>query len=81
MNIEILGTGCHDCLKLERLVHEVLDELGVRDAKVTWVNDERIIRRAMPPDETPGFVIDGILVSSHVVPDRETLRAWLAKAE
>ena len=43
LDIKVLGTGCAGCLKLEQLVIEVLQALGVRDAQVELVTDERVI--------------------------------------
>lgn len=79
MKIEILGTGCHNCILLESLVDEVLTELGKTDAQVVRVSDEHAIRHIMPIDAIPGLVIDGVLASTHTVPDRQTLKEWLAK--
>ena len=42
MKIEVLGTGCAKCKKLERLVQTVVAELGV-DAEITKV--ERVESR------------------------------------
>jgi hypothetical protein len=80
MRIEILGTGCYNCLQLETLVNEVCLELGRKDVEVVRLNDEITIRKFMPPDEIPGPVIDGHLVSTRTVPDRETLVEWLSEA-
>lgn len=80
MKIEILGTGCHGCIKLEALIDEVLMELGKSDVEVMRISDERHIRRYMPLDELPGLVIDGVLASVHEVPDRETLKGWIQDA-
>jgi hypothetical protein len=80
MKIEILGTGCRNCLELELLVGKVVSELGLRDVEVSRVDDERQIRRYIPLDAIPGLVIDGSLVSERRVPERETLKHWLAES-
>jgi len=80
MKIEILGTGCHDCLKLELLVADALEELGITDAEVVRISDERRIRRYMALDATPGLLINGQLVSERQLPDGATLTAWLSQA-
>lgn len=79
MKIEILGTGCHDCVVLDLLVAKVLQGLGIADAEVTRVSDERRIMRYMTVDAIPGLVIDGTLVSQRGVPDEATLTAWLSQ--
>jgi len=78
MKVEILGTGCYNCIKLERLLNEVVDELGAKNVEITRVSDEKRIRKYMPLDEIPGLLIDGILASTREVPDRATLAEWLS---
>lgn len=78
MKVEILGTGCHNCLILEDLINEVLRDLGRADVEVIRNSDEHSIRKHMPPDEIPGLLIDGVLASTRVVPSRETLKEWLS---
>lgn len=81
MKIEILGTGCYNCIKLETLIDEVLMELGMRDVEVARVTDENYIRKYMPLDEIPGLIINGVFASMHDLPDAETLKEWLRNAE
>ena len=80
MKIEILGTGCHDCLVLDLLVGKVLQELGIADAEVARVIEERRIMRYITLDAIPGLVINGKLVSDRRVPDEATLTTWLKEA-
>jgi hypothetical protein len=78
MKIEILGTGCYKCVKLEALINEVLRELGKGGIEVVRVSDERRIRKYLPLDEIPGLLIDGVLASSRELPPRETLVEWFS---
>jgi hypothetical protein len=78
MKIEILGTGCYNCIKLEALVNEVLGELGKSGIDIVRISDERTIRKHMPLDEIPGLLIDGILVSTNELPTRESLIEWFS---
>ena len=80
MKIEILGTGCHNCMKLESLIDEVLNELDKKDFTITRINDEKAIRHYMPVDNIPGLLIDGVLASQGEVPSRETLKEWFSKS-
>ncbi|HLA98749.1 MAG TPA: thioredoxin family protein [Anaerolineales bacterium] len=80
MKIEILGTGCYNCIKLETLIHEVLVELKKGDVDIVRIDDEAYIRKHMPLDELPGLLINGILASVRELPDRETLKGWLQNA-
>ena len=77
MKIEILGTGCHNCLELELRLAETVAKSGRSDVQVERVEDERIIRHHMPLDAIPGVLVDGRLVSQREVPNIETLLDWL----
>ncbi len=78
MKIEVLGTGCYKCIRLEALINDVLEELGKSGVEIVRVVDERIIRKYMPLDEIPGLVIDGMLVSTGELLPREKLMEWLS---
>ncbi len=75
--IKVLGTGCHNCLELERRLADALGKLGRNDIDVERVDDERIILRYLPLDAIPGLLINNRLVSQRQVPDIETLVDWL----
>lgn len=77
MKIEILGTGCYNCIQLEALVNEVVGELKLAGVQIVRVNEEKSIRHRMPVDDIPGLVIDGHLVSTRVVPEKSLLQGWL----
>ena len=77
MKIQILGTGCHNCLELEMRLAEAVAKSGRRDVEVERVDDERTIRHHIPLDAVPGLLIDGRLVSQREVPTIETLLDWL----
>ncbi|MFA5311873.1 MAG: MTH895/ArsE family thioredoxin-like protein, partial [Methanomassiliicoccales archaeon] len=66
MNIEIFGTGCANCARLERNVREVVAKLGIQ-ADIFKIEDfETLIRRGITA--TPGLVIDDVIVSLGRVP-------------
>lgn len=77
MKIQVLGTGCHNCLELERRLAEAVTKSGRTDVKVERVDDEHLIRHHIPLDAIPGLLIDGRLVSQREVPTIETLLDWL----
>lgn len=79
MKIEILGTGCYHCIQLEALVNEILSELGITGMEVVRISDEKTIRKFMLPDDIPGLVINGHLISTRQLPDRETLLHWFSQ--
>lgn len=78
MKIEVLGTGCYNCVKLEALIDEVIKQLGAVHVEIVRVSDEKQIRHYMPLDEIPGLLIDGVLASTGQVPPREKLVEWLS---
>ncbi|HLF73039.1 MAG TPA: thioredoxin family protein [Anaerolineales bacterium] len=77
MKIQILGTGCHNCLELEMRLAEAVARSGRTDVQVERVDDERTIRHYIPLDAIPGLLVDGLLVSQRAVPSIETLLGWL----
>ncbi|ADI00073.1 thioredoxin family protein [Salisediminibacterium selenitireducens] len=57
MKIEVLGTGCTKCKRLEERTKEAVQELGI-DAEVSKVEElDQIIEYGV--FKTPGLVIDG----------------------
>jgi hypothetical protein len=73
MKIQILGTGCHNCLELERRLAEAIAKSGRTDVDVKRVDNEQTIRHHIPLDAIPGLLIDGRLISQREVPAIETL--------
>lgn len=80
LDIKILGTGCAGCLKLEQITMEVLQELGVREANVELVTEERMIEYGLLGDRAPGLLINGKLAWAGSVPAREQITEWLEHA-
>jgi len=78
MKIEILGTGCYNCIRLETLIDEVAEQLGAAKFEIERVNDEKRVLQYMPLDEIPGLLIDGVLVSTREIPRRDTLVQWFS---
>jgi hypothetical protein len=78
MDIKILGSGRHDCLRLELLVGQVLAELGM-EANVRRVEDPRQIDRYALVGP-PGLIINGQLVAERRLPTKEELRRWIMDA-
>src|SRR5574341_2337423 len=80
LEIKVLGTGCAECLKLEQMVIDVLLELGIHDAHVELVTEQRMIDYGLLADRAPGLLIDGHLTWAGSVPAREQVLEWIAKA-
>jgi len=72
MKIEILGTGCAKCHKLDELVRATVKETGV-DAEVSKVED---IKKIMGYGvmTTPALVIDGKVKVTGKLPSSEEIK-------
>ena len=71
MDIKVLGSGCANCNKLEKMVFDVLAELNA-DGNVTHVTDfKEIVGYGVM--QTPALVIDGQVKFSGVVPSKAKL--------
>ena len=79
MKLEILGSGCANCQKLEAITREAVVELAIGDAEVVKVTDMKDIM-GYGVMSTPGLVIDGIVVSSGRVPSRAEVTTMIATA-
>ena len=78
MEIKVLGGGCPNCKRLEKITRQVLEEMGV-EATVTKVTDFSEIM-TYEILTTPGLVIDGKVVSSGRVPSKAEVTAMLTTA-
>lgn len=77
MKIEILGTGCAKCQKLEEFVHEAVKASGV-EAEISKVKDIKQIM-AYGVMTTPGLVIDGHVKIAGKMPTPDQIKSWLTK--
>ena len=75
MKIKILGPGCVNCRKVEKLVREAVAEAGVT-AAVEHVTDFREIA-GYGVFSTPAVVVDGKVKSVGKIPKKEEILAWL----
>ena len=75
MKIEILGTGCAKCQKLEELVREVINTSGV-EADIVKIKD---IKQIMTYGvmTTPGLVIDGQVKIAGKMPTTDQIESWI----
>jgi small redox-active disulfide protein 2 len=77
MEIKILGPGCANCQKVEKLVRETVAEAGV-EADIEKVSDIMKIAK-YGVFGTPAVVVDGEVKSVCKIPKKEEILAWLGK--
>jgi len=77
MDIKILGPGCINCQKVEKLVREAVAETGVA-ADIEKVSDIMKIAK-YGVFGTPAVVVDGVVKSVGKIPKKEEILAWLGK--
>ncbi|MEY8709793.1 glutaredoxin [Mangrovibacter phragmitis] len=75
-NIKVLGSGCANCRKTCQVIEEVAFDAGetIQLEKVDAI--EEIARYGIL--RTPGVVMDGKVVHSGGVPEREKVAQWFA---
>jgi small redox-active disulfide protein 2 len=80
MEVKVLGTCCGNCSKVVNLIEDVARENGTA-LSVQQIGDMREIV-AFGVLSTPAVVINGKVVHTGSVPEREKVQAWLtAKAD
>ena len=77
MEIKVLGPGCANCNKAEKIVTAAIDELGI-DATVEKVTDMMQIA-GYGVFSTPAVVVDGEVKIVGKVPKKDDVKAWLGK--
>jgi small redox-active disulfide protein 2 len=76
--IEVLGSGCNTCKRLESNAREAVTMSGV-EAEIVHVTDDAAIA-ARGIMSTPGLVIDGRVMSAGRVPAPGDIAEWLRGA-
>jgi small redox-active disulfide protein 2 len=77
LKLEILGTGCPKCLKLEELTRKAASELGI-DAEITKVKEVKDIMN-YGVMITPALVVDGEVMVAGKVPTVEEIKKMISK--
>jgi small redox-active disulfide protein 2 len=77
MEIKVLGPGCAKCNKTEKLVQEVIKEIGA-DANVEKVSDMMQIA-SYGVFGTPSVIVDGEVKCTGKVPKKDEIKNWLLK--
>jgi len=75
MNIKILGSGCANCEKVERLAKQAVQELGI-EATFEKVKDiEKILDYGIA--RTPGLVINEEVKAAGKIPSLDEIKTWI----
>jgi small redox-active disulfide protein 2 len=77
MKVQILGTGCPRCKKLEANARKAIEELGIA-AEVEKVQDIKEITK-FGVMMTPGLAIDGKVKSTGEIAPVKKIKKWLQK--
>ncbi|WP_017472543.1 thioredoxin family protein [Amphibacillus jilinensis] len=75
MEIKVLGPGCSNCKRVEKVVTEALNELNI-EAKISKVTDFKDIA-SFGVMSTPGLVVNGEVKLSGKVPSLEEVKTLL----
>jgi len=78
LNIKVLGSGCANCLNLEKLCREIVTENGI-EAEIEKVTDYKDIM-SFGILSTPGLVVNDKVIHSGKLPTKTTLTHWLINA-
>jgi len=78
MEVKILGTGCPNCKRLEKVTRQALDEMGVEATVIKVTDMMDILSYGIPA--TPGLVIDGEVASYGRVPTKAEAATLIATA-
>ncbi|WP_068963157.1 thioredoxin family protein [Desulfosporosinus sp. BG] len=77
MDIKILGSGCSNCAKLEKVTKEGISQLGI-EAQVEKIEDmQKIMSYGVM--STPALVINGVVKLVGKVPNKARLIEILEK--
>lgn len=75
--IQILGPGCHKCIKLEEITRKAADELGI-EYEIEKVKD---IKQIMDFGVmiTPALVVDGVVKAAGRLPSLDEIKKLITK--
>lgn len=77
MKIEILGTGCPKCKKLNELTEEAVNELNLSAEIIKITDINKIIDYGVMM--TPALVIDGDVKVAGKIPSKQEIAEWIKK--
>lgn len=77
LDIKVLGPGCTNCIRLEKLVREVLEETKLEATVEKLITFDDFARYGVML--TPALVVNGKVLSQGKVPTKHTLVRWLTE--
>ena len=78
LTIKVLGPGCDNCKKVERVARQAITALSI-EAQIEKVVEYADIMK-YPVLATPGLVINEKLVSAGRIPSEAEVTTWLVDA-
>ncbi len=78
-NIQVIGTGCPNCVKLKELCDWVVKENNI-EAEIENITDYNLFG-ALGVYITPGLIVNGKVLSQGKIPTKSTLSHWLNGTE
>lgn len=76
LDIKVLGPGCTNCVRLEKLVRKVLEESDIEATVEKLITFDDFARYGVMI--TPALVVNGQVLTQGKVPTKHTLVHWLA---
>lgn len=76
MIIKILGSGCPNCLILEKNAKKAVSELNLKDVRVEHIYDiNKIVEHGVM--SAPAIVFDNEIKATGRIPNVEEIKNWL----
>lgn len=75
MEIKVLGPGCANCNKLEKLVQEAVEDLGMKDSVQKVSDIQEMLSYGVL--STPALVVNGQVKFSGRVPSKDEIKKYL----
>lgn len=78
LKVKVLGSGCANCVNLEKLCREVAEENNI-EASIEKITDyKEIMQHGIL--RTPGLIINDKIIASGKIPVKATLAHWFMNA-